>query len=370
MKQSSYSFLPVHSQRPTTLKTFFPQLPLSTSSFTFLFPLRRWFGAGPPHPSNCTRLWCSKYPQSTRKIFLGKLKVRRPGPHHGETDPLECLRQAQDQGHCSHIFLSRAIFEPLHFRQNSPNCRLSSSISAISRVPINPILLMPLRHFWCPQSTDVSNVGINAIGLSLVTFFGIKKNIFVEACCGLFPLCSTLSKKLHLFLLSSPTELWGGSHRILLLSSPCTLSTLFPVRTLFALVGLPRISSNPHFSEACVSSMFCTLSSHCQCSAHSFLFASQRSSNLTSSSFFFKICAPPLHEVGFVIFMQEPGTVFRTLGHLIHPSLMQFFQSFSSHPPVFICPTKQIIFEWFLPLLDEATLTRNPPPATQPPTIC
>ena len=26
------------------------------------------------HPSNCTLLWCSKYPHSTRKIFLGKLK--------------------------------------------------------------------------------------------------------------------------------------------------------------------------------------------------------------------------------------------------------------------------------------------------------
>ena len=26
------------------------------------------------HPSNCTRLWCSKHPQSTRKIFRGKLE--------------------------------------------------------------------------------------------------------------------------------------------------------------------------------------------------------------------------------------------------------------------------------------------------------
>ena len=35
------------------------------------------------HPSYCTLLWCSKQPQSTRKIFLGKLK---------------CVAQAQTTG--------------------------------------------------------------------------------------------------------------------------------------------------------------------------------------------------------------------------------------------------------------------------------
>ena len=35
------------------------------------------------HPANCTRLWCSKWPHSTLKIFLGKLK---------------CVAQAQTTG--------------------------------------------------------------------------------------------------------------------------------------------------------------------------------------------------------------------------------------------------------------------------------
>ena len=51
----------------------------------------------------------------------------------------------------------------------------------------------------------------------------------------------------------------------------------------------------------CLSCMFCTSSSHCQCFDHSFLFASQRSNNLASCSSFFRICAPLLHLVGFVI---------------------------------------------------------------------
>ena len=53
------------------------------------------------HPSNWTRLRCSKCPHSTRKIFLGKLSC--PSPDHKKTDPLKCLRQIQNQGHRSLI---------------------------------------------------------------------------------------------------------------------------------------------------------------------------------------------------------------------------------------------------------------------------
>ena len=53
-------------------------------------------------------------------------------------------------------------------------------------------------HFCCHFPTSGAlkashqriNVGINAIGLSLVPFFGIKKNFVVQACCGHSPLCS------------------------------------------------------------------------------------------------------------------------------------------------------------------------------------
>ena len=70
--------------------------------------------------------------------------------------------------------------------------------------------------------------------------------------------------------------------------------------------------------------MFCTPSSHCQCFAQCFLFASERSNNLAScsSSFFrlrsFSPCCG-LRDV-----MQESSTSLRTLNHLLHLLLMQF----------------------------------------------
>ena len=112
---------------------------------------------------------------------------------------------------------------------------------------------------------------------------------------------------LLLFLLSSPRELWGGSHRILLLSLPCTIPTLFPVRTLLALVRLPPIFSAPHSSKQGFSTTICTSSSPCRCFAHSFLFGSQRSNSLASSSSYFRICAPPLHAVGLEILGRSPA---------------------------------------------------------------
>ena len=88
----------------------------------------------------------------------------------------------------------------------------------------------------------------------------------------------------------------------------------------FALYNLDTCSNSHSFSHgraSCkffnssvfqgLSSTFCTLSSHCQCFAHSFLFPSQRSNSLASSSSFFKICAPPLHAVGFVNLCRSPA---------------------------------------------------------------
>ena len=56
---------------------------------------------------------------------------------------------------------------------------------------------------------------MSAIGSSLVTFFGIKKNIVVQACCGHFPLLCHVFQELHdfsaSFLSPSPAELWDES---------------------------------------------------------------------------------------------------------------------------------------------------------------
>ena len=65
-------------------------------------------------------------------------------------------------------------------------------------------------------------------------------------------------------------------------------------------------------------SKFCTLSSHCQCFAHSFIFASQRSQSLASSSSFFRICAPPFHVVGFVNLCRSPALPF----HFLQPNIL------------------------------------------------
>ena len=146
------------------------------------------------------------------------------------------------------------------------------------------------------------NVGMSAIGLSLVTFFGIKKNIVVHACCSHLPLYSTFSKNSTIYLLvsfgkSKGTVGWNLSHPT-------------PV---FALYNLDAFSKSPSFNLGSASShslyssslrgLFCILctSSHCQCFDHSFRFASQRSNNLASSSSFSKICTPLLYIVGFVI---------------------------------------------------------------------
>ena len=103
-------------------------------------------------PSNCTRLWCSKYNHSTGNIFRRKAKCVAQDQNHRETDPLECPCQVQHQCHCSQFFFSCSLFEPLHLQQNFSHCSLSSSFSAINSVPINAVLLLPLRHLKCSQS--------------------------------------------------------------------------------------------------------------------------------------------------------------------------------------------------------------------------
>ena len=105
-----------------------------------------WSGSA-THLSNCTRLSFSKYPRSTRKIFLGQLDSVGQAHTTGRPSPDRCQ-----------IFFSRSVFEPLHLHQYfSPNWPLSSSISPISNVPLNTILVLPFRHFLCPQRLPPSN---------------------------------------------------------------------------------------------------------------------------------------------------------------------------------------------------------------------
>ena len=92
---------------------------------------------------------CSSFSMTTPLLFLFLLS--KPVELLGD-DPFGCLRLVQHQSRCSQIFFSRAIFEPLHLHQIFPYNSLSSSISAISSVPINSIPPLPLRRLKYSQS--------------------------------------------------------------------------------------------------------------------------------------------------------------------------------------------------------------------------
>ena len=164
------------------------------------------------------------------------------------------FHQVQHLGHCCQIFFTCSICEPLHFHVHFPTSSLCSSISAICSVPINTIHLLPLHHLRTLRASHQRiNVGTSAIDLSLDTFFGIKKNIVVHACCGHLPLCSTFTKNsTSSFVVScaKSRELLGESRHIPLLSLPCTISTLFSLSHFLALAALPPIFSAPHFAKS------------------------------------------------------------------------------------------------------------------------
>ena len=148
------------------------------------------------HPSNCTRLWCSKYPHSTSNVSWAFFKMRCPRPHHWKTDPLESFRQNQDQCCRSLTFCLLPVIQTTpgpsrfpHTVRSAPPLRPSVAPHSIRCV---------YGHGATSGTPRASHhriiVGISAFGRPLVTFFGVKKNIVVQAFCGLLPLCSTFSK--------------------------------------------------------------------------------------------------------------------------------------------------------------------------------
>ena len=148
--------------------------------------------------------------------------MRCAGPHHRKTDPLECLCQVQDRGQGSLIFFLCFAIKSFHLPAEFPTLFAGFLHFALS------VASQSTRYFCCHFATSGAlrashqrvNVSISAIGLSLVTIFGVKKNIVVQACCGNFPLRSTF------------------------------FTPVFALQSLDA-SRLPPISSIPHFSKAC-----------------------------------------------------------------------------------------------------------------------
>ena len=146
------------------------------------------------------------------------------------------------------------------------------------------------RYFCCHFATsgalDAShqriNVGVSAIGLSLMTFFGIRKNIVVHASCGYLPLCSTLSMNstiplLVSFVKSKGTLGWKPSH-----STPFfALYFLYAFSNYFhsASAALPRVSSAPHSSTVYPA---CSAITHCIASVLTILSSSLHNGLITS----------------------------------------------------------------------------------------
>ena len=239
-------------------------------------------------------------------------------------------------------------------------------ISAISDDPISSILQLPLRHLRCPQSFPPTYQRRHQRNRPLTCHLLRYQEEHRRA--GLLRPFSTLLHLLPKLHFSSCSfrqvlwDLWAEAIASYSCSRRARPRRFFPVRTLSALVGPPPISSVPHFFH-CLSSvtlpMLCPLFPHC-------FTAFQQPGILF---FFLQDPCSSSPCCGLRDLMQEPSTVFRTLDHLILPSLMQFFH-LSLLTLLFHFFQQNTICAWFLPLLDGATLSRSLPPATQQPTIC
>ena len=145
------------------------------------------------HPSNCTSLVLeipTKHPQD----LSWEAEIRRPSPDHRKADSVKGLSPSPEPRPQPLVLLL------LLFHETSPSP---------SRFPRLSAELLHFYHRLRPTRDGTSaagalkashqRIGISAIGLSLMAFLGIKKNIVVQACCGQFPVCSTFSKNSTIF---------------------------------------------------------------------------------------------------------------------------------------------------------------------------
>ena len=192
---------------------------------------------------------------------------------------------------------------------------------------------------------------MSAIGLSLVTVLGIKKNIVVQACCGHLPLCSTFSRNSTISLLVSLCH-------TLLLSLRCTVLDIFSSPHSFCLGKASSNFFNSSFFQGS-SSTFCTLSSHCQCFAH---FSSSPHNDLTTSRPLLHSSVSALllsHMVGFVILWRSPAPP---------SSLLIIFSNIIFHISSSCVPAIQIISAWCPLILCGSMLSHNLSQASPRPT--
>ena len=152
-----------------------------------------------------------------------------------------------------------------------------------------------------------------------------------------------------------------------LLFSSCTVSIPIPNDTPSAFAALPLGFFDFFVFPQLILQILCALITLPN-ALPIFLFASQRSNNLTSSSSFFKMWAPPLHAVGFEILCKSASL--RTVNYLRHLFVDASPPSFPSHLFCFsLSLTTHSTTAWCLPILDGSTLSHSLPPTAQQPTI-
>ena len=173
--------------------------------------------------------------------------------------------QDQNQGHSPSILCFCSSIESLHLHQYHPHCALSSTISAISSIPIHSILLLPLWHFWNSQGFPPTDQRRHKRNWPLTRdVLGSQEE---HRCAGLLRPFSTLlhlHQKLHYFssrfFCHVQRNFWVESVTSHSCFLPCTLSMPCPSRLPSISESLPHIPSIPHSSMAC--SAYFELSRH------------------------------------------------------------------------------------------------------------
>ena len=181
-----------------------------------------------------------------------------------------------------------------------------------SAAPVRPT--QPTRCLCCHLDSSCARnpfhqrikLSKSAMVRSLVTFFGIKKNIVVQACCGHLPHCSDCSKNSTISPLVSfdkSSGTLGKIHHIPHPSLPCNSSLplidLLPSTS----AALPPNFSSPHSTTACPSGV---ASPCCTASALPTLCCSPPTLSSSSS----RTCTHPLQAAGFLILCSEPADQF------------------------------------------------------------
>ena len=183
--------------------------------------------------------------------------MRRPRPHHWKTHLVENFGQIQDKHDRFLVQRSCSPVEPLHLQQRLSRCALCSSVSHVRHIPFHTMPPLPPLHLWRPQPLPPSDhCGQQSNGPLARDIFRYQENRVVQACCGHFPQCSTLSKKMtssslvpfERFKKDSWVETITACSCRSLKSSWCLLQTFLPQ----LVASLPLHSTTSHSFTACL----------------------------------------------------------------------------------------------------------------------